>query len=97
MRLLDDGAWFGLLATHTVHQGRGLASLLIAEAERVARDGGSASLRLDCAAELGLPPFYASLGYEIETVEPGYYFTNPGPPARRKGPITRVVMRKDLR
>jgi GNAT superfamily N-acetyltransferase len=97
VRLLDDGAWFGLLATHLRHQGRGLASLLVAEAERVAHQEGHTTMRLDCAAELGLPPYYASLGYEIESTEQNQYFTSDGPPPRRKGPITRVVMRKDLR
>jgi predicted N-acetyltransferase YhbS len=96
VRLLDDGAWFGLLATHVAHQGRGLASLLVGEAERVALGEGRTVMRLECARELGMPPYYASLGYEVESTEADVYFTSPGPPPRRKGPITRVVMRKAL-
>ena len=96
IRLVDEGAWFGMLATAVDHQGRGLASLLVAEAERVARHEVRAEMRLECAEELGMPPYYASLGCAIESVENDYHFTSPGPPPKRKGPITRVVMRKAL-
>lgn len=96
VRVHGDGAWFGLLAVSTAWQGRGLAAALVAEAERVARKAGHRVMRLDCAAELGLPPFYAGLGYRTESIEPKAYFVSAGPPERRKGPITRVVMRKAL-
>jgi GNAT superfamily N-acetyltransferase len=96
VRLRADGAWFGLLATRVAVQGRGLASLLIGEAERFARSEGCAIMRLECARELGMAPYYASLGYEIETVEPDHLLTGSTPPYRQKGRITRVVMRKVL-
>ena len=89
VRLHGDGAWFGLLAAALSFQGRGLASLLIAEAEALARLEGCDSMRLDCAEELGLPPYYASLGYDIESREENAYF-------KHKGPITRIVMNKAL-
>ncbi|HEY8171836.1 MAG TPA: GNAT family N-acetyltransferase [Dehalococcoidia bacterium] len=87
---LDDGAWFGLLATSIAYQGRGVAPSLVAEAERIGREAGAGIMRLDCAEELGLPPYYESLGYEIESVEPEFYLS-PG-----RGPITRVVLKKEL-
>lgn len=90
VRLRDDGAWFGWLATDTAYQGRGLASLLVREAERVASGMGAGVMRLDCARELGLAPYYESLGYGVESVEQDAYF-GPG-----KGPITRVVLKKEL-
>lgn len=89
VRLNGEEAWFGLLAAALPFQGRGLASLLIAEAEALARHEGCASMRLDCAEELGLPPYYASLGYMIASREEGAYF-------KHKGPITRIVMHKAL-
>ncbi len=89
VRLHGDDAWFGLLAAALPFQGRGLASLLVAEAETLARREGCASMRLDCAEELGLPPYYASLGYDIESREENAHF-------KHKGPITRIVMHKAL-
>jgi GNAT superfamily N-acetyltransferase len=91
VRLLDDGAWFGLLATAVPFQGRGLASMLIERAEQLGRDEGFAAMRLECAGELGMPPYYESLGYTVELVEPGAYFKP------KKGPFTRIVMKKELR
>ncbi len=85
----DGHLYFGLLAVASACQGRGLASLLVAEAERLARECGEAVLRLDCAKELGLPPFYESLGYAVESETPNSYFGH-------KGPFTLVVMRKAL-
>jgi GNAT superfamily N-acetyltransferase len=89
VRLRDEGAWFGLLATALPFQGRRLAALLVAEAEALARRDGCASMRLECAEELGLPPYYASLGYAVESREEHAYF-------KHKGPITRIVMHKAL-
>jgi len=63
--LRPDEAHFGLLATDVAYQGRGIAPLLIAEAERRARDAGYLSIGLGCIAENGLPGYYASLGYEV--------------------------------
>ncbi len=89
VRLLDDGAWFGLLATAPAFQGRGLASMLVAEAERIARDEGAQEMRLECAEELGLCPYYASLGYATESRGTARF-------SRNDVDITRVVMRKEL-
>jgi len=87
--------YFGLLAVAPLWQGRGLAALLIAEAERQAREIGDTELRLDCAKELGLPPFYESLGYKVESETPDSYYDD-GQSGRRKGPFTLAVMRKDM-
>jgi GNAT superfamily N-acetyltransferase len=59
----DGRAYFGLLATAPGLQGQGLASLLVEQAERIAAAQGHTSLHLECAKEVGLPPFYESLGY----------------------------------
>jgi GNAT superfamily N-acetyltransferase len=91
VRLANDGAWFGLLAVAPAMQGRGIASLLIAEAEAIAAREGAGTMRLECAEELGMPPYYASLGYEIESRTPGVRFN------RNAVDITRIVMRKPLR
>ncbi|MBI5284286.1 MAG: GNAT family N-acetyltransferase [Chloroflexi bacterium] len=86
----DDRAYFGLLATDPALQGRGLASMLIDHVERKARDAGFDALYLQCVKELGLPPFYASLGYSVITEIPGV--TDWG--ALR--PWTKVEMKKAL-
>lgn len=90
VRLADEGAWFGLLAVAQSMQGRGLASLLIAEAEALAQREGAREMRLECAEELGMPPYYASLGYSVESRETGVRFN------RNDVDITRIVMRKAL-
>ena len=84
-----NDAYFGLFAVAPLWQGRGLASVLVAEAERVARDAG----RRECARELGLAPFYETLGFTVEREVPGHYYGRDGV---RKGPITRVDMVKRL-
>ncbi len=47
-------------------------------------------MRLECAKELGMPPFYASLGYEVVSETADSYFG-------AKGPFTHVVMKRELR
>jgi GNAT superfamily N-acetyltransferase len=91
---LHEEPHFGLFAVAKRHQGRGLAALLVAEAERRAREAGRTTMRCDCAKELGLAPFYESLGYRIEREVPHQYYGRNGV---RKGPITRVDLVKDLR
>jgi GNAT superfamily N-acetyltransferase len=86
-------AYFGMLAVSTPHQGRGLAAMLIAEAERHASEAGRTAMRCDCARELGLAPVYQSLGYTIEAEVPGQYYGRNGV---RKGPITRIDLVKVL-
>ena len=90
LRTGERDTYFGLLAVAKAQQGRGLASLLIARVEEMARAAGSAAVRLDCAKENKLPPFYASLGYVVEREEPNSYYGT-------KGPITVTYMKKDLR
>ena len=83
------GPHFGMLAVARRFQGRGLASLLVGEAEETARGAGSATLTLECAKELGLVPYYASLGYRVVREDVGLHLG-----AER--PITKVTMRKEL-
>lgn len=90
VRLREDGAYFGLLAVAPHAQGNGLASMLIARAEQEAIARGRDTVRLDCAKQLGLPAFYESLGYVVDSQELG----------ERWGatqPFTLVVMSKALR
>ena len=87
--LRDEGPFFGLFAVAPAFQGRGLASILVGQAEQVARDAGFSCMRLECAKELGLPPYYESLGYHIEREEVGIFLGS-------VEPITLTVMKKDL-
>jgi len=86
----ERDTYFGLLAVATAQQGRGLASLIVARIEEMARAAGSEAVRLDCAKENNLVPLYESMGYSVEREEPGSYYGT-------KGPITVSHMKKDLR
>ena len=90
VRLREDGAYFGLLAVAPHAQGNGLASMLVvrAEAEAIAR--GRDVLHMDCAKELGLPAFYESLGYVVDSEELGTRWGS-------LQPFTLVLMSKALR
>jgi ribosomal protein S18 acetylase RimI-like enzyme len=90
LRTGEHDTYFGLLAVAKAQQGRGLASLLIARVEEMAREAGSTTVRLDCAKENKLPPFYESLGYVVEREAPNSYYGT-------KGPITVTYMKKGLR
>lgn len=90
LRVRERDTYFGLLAVAKAQQGRGIASLLVAQVEEMARAAGSEAVRLDCAKENKLPPFYESLGYVVEREEPNSYYGT-------KGPITVTYMKKDLR
>lgn len=61
-------AHFGLLAADLPHHGSGLGSLLIAYAERIAREAGCSTIRLEVVKEGGLIPYYERRGYHT-TVE----------------------------
>jgi GNAT superfamily N-acetyltransferase len=61
--VLADRAEFGPLATGIDHQGRGIATRLIAHAERLGADAGFGVMRIFIIEEVGLRPFYESLGY----------------------------------
>jgi ribosomal protein S18 acetylase RimI-like enzyme len=91
----DGDLYFGLLAVSPAWQGRGLASMLIREAERQASELGEITLRLDCAKELGLPHYYERLGYVVESETPNSYYDD-RQSGRRKGPFTLVVLKKEL-
>jgi predicted N-acetyltransferase YhbS len=61
----DGAAWFGKLSAVPEAQGQGVATLLVEEAERRARDAGYDVLYLDCVRENGLVEYYESLGYAV--------------------------------
>jgi ribosomal protein S18 acetylase RimI-like enzyme len=86
----ERDTYFGLLAVAPAQQGRGLASLIVAKVEEIARRAGSEAVRLDCAKENKLPPLYESMGYIVEREETDAYYG-------KKGPITVSHMKKDLR
>ena len=58
-------AEFGLLATAPEVQGRGIAATMIAECERRARAAGCRTMALDAVEEVGMRPYYESLGYTL--------------------------------
>jgi ribosomal protein S18 acetylase RimI-like enzyme len=89
--LQDDGAWIGMLATAVEQQGRGIATVLVEEAERRARAAGYSELRLDCVRENGMPAYSESLGFLIEREERGRGHTRTA-----ADEWTRVYMRKRL-
>ncbi len=88
--LRERDAHFGLLATAPSWQGRGLASLLIEAAEAHARDAGRREMRLECARELGMVPYYEALGYRVVAEERTRF-------APHKPEILRAEMAKELR
>ncbi|GIW12628.1 MAG: GNAT family N-acetyltransferase [Tepidiforma sp.] len=57
---------FGMLAVHPEAQGAGLGRLLIAEAERRAREAGCSRMELEVASpRTDLPRYYERLGYRL--------------------------------
>lgn len=93
--LEPDGAWLGMLATAPSMQGRGIATLLMDEAERRARDAGYREMRLDCVRENGLVEYYESLAYTIEHEERGRVRPHAAAGDATRD-WTRVYMRKPL-
>ena len=85
----DDGAHVGLVAVDPAVQGRGIATLLMAEAERRTRDAGREALHLHCIRENGLQEYYESLGYAAADEERGRMWD-------ALHEFTLVHMRKDL-
>ena len=45
--------------------------------------------------ELGLPQYYESLGYDVESETPDSFYDD-RQSGRRKGPFTLVILKKDL-
>jgi GNAT superfamily N-acetyltransferase len=62
-------AWVGMFATAPHMQGRGIGTILMREAERRARGAGFDRLRLDCVRENGMPAYYESLGFGVDSEE----------------------------
>jgi ribosomal protein S18 acetylase RimI-like enzyme len=60
------------LMTRVDRRGRGVARLLMLEAERVARERGRTLLTLDTGTEDGAGPLYEKLGYTRAGVIPDY-------------------------
>ena len=63
------GAWIGMFATAPQMQGRGIATMLMDEAERRARGAGFDRLQLGCIRENGLQDYYESLGFTVDREE----------------------------
>ena len=63
------GAWIGMFATAPDMQGRGVATILMHEAERRAREAGFDRLQLGCVRENGLQDYYESLGFSVDREE----------------------------
>ncbi|MBV9543705.1 MAG: GNAT family N-acetyltransferase, partial [Chloroflexi bacterium] len=55
-------------------RGRGVATALMYEAERIARQRGRILLTLDTASEEGAGPFYEKLGFTRVGVIPDYAY-----------------------
>jgi ribosomal protein S18 acetylase RimI-like enzyme len=53
------------MMTHPAHRGRGAATALMREAERLARARGRTLLTLDTATEDGASLFYEKLGFSF--------------------------------
>lgn len=66
---LAEHAHFGLLATATDAQGRGIGRALVDEGERRARERGYAEMRIECIGEVGLQAWYERLGYTVTSIE----------------------------
>src|SRR5215471_8943468 len=60
------------MMTRVQWRGRGIASALLVEAERIARARGRTLLTLDTADDEGAGPFYDKLGYTAAGVIPDY-------------------------
>ena len=60
------------MMTRISRRGRGIATALMREAERIARERGRTLLTLDTADEDGAGPFYEKLGYVRVGVIPGF-------------------------
>ncbi len=70
----EPGAFpmLGLLAVDPDQRGLGLGAALVRAAEDVALEAGHGGIELDCMAEMGLPAFYAGLGYAEISRESGH-------------------------
>jgi GNAT superfamily N-acetyltransferase len=62
------------MMTRLSHRGRGIARVLMVEAERIARERGRSLLNLDTAEEDGAGPFYEKLGFTRVGVIPDYAY-----------------------
>ena len=94
LELVTPDGHFGPLATAPQHQGRGLAPALINECELRARRAGCVTMHIGVIREVGMQPYYESLGYRYARETPGdelsWGLNTPQP-------FTLVHMEKDLR
>jgi ribosomal protein S18 acetylase RimI-like enzyme len=60
------------MMTRVSHRGRGIATALLREAERLATTHGRTLLVLDTAVEGGAAPFYEGLGFTLTGIIPDY-------------------------
>ena len=74
--LTGEAAHFGMLATDVAGQRRGIGSMLIDHAERVARAAGATAMRIEVVKEAGRVPFYERRGYTVVRETPGQQWNN---------------------
>ncbi|WP_036793080.1 GNAT family N-acetyltransferase [Pleomorphomonas koreensis] len=65
-------AEFAKMMTRPDHRGRGVATALIVEAERIARDRGRTLIVLDTASDGGAGPLYERCGFRLAGEVPNY-------------------------
>ena len=90
LQIHGSEAEFGLLATLPDFQGRGIARRMIDECETRARAAGCDVMALDAVREVGMQPYYESLGYVLHREEQTEQWG-------AKQPWTHIFMRKSLR
>jgi predicted N-acetyltransferase YhbS len=90
LRIEPPKAEFGLLATLPEFQRRGIAAIMIATCEQRAADVGCDVMALDAVEEVGMRPYYESLGYVLERSEAHSMDWN------AKVPWTHIFMTKAL-
>lgn len=60
------------MMTAVSHRGKGIARMLLREAEDIAKEKGRTLINLDTAEEEGAAGFYEKLGYQRVGIIPGY-------------------------
>lgn len=88
-------AHYGPLAVDVSQQASGLGSMLIAHAERAARDAGCTHMRIEVVKQAGRVPFYERRGYRVIAEHDGQVW-NGGADWGAGGPWQMVDMEKEL-